>query len=120
MFEVGLLHNDLHTENMMADEDNRLYLIDFDASELISKVGFSAGAFRNNSKYINMNTDADIIIQFTEDQLNRIRTIQANPAVKQAEIDRKIRIQKIREDAKRQVMERQAQAIKRLTGKTNA
>lgn len=116
-FEAGLLHNDLHTENMMADEHGRLYLIDFDLSERISKVGFSDGAFRKNAKYTDMNTDTEIPIPFTENQMNRIRRIREDPAVKQAEINRKLALQKAREDARRQVEERQKETIRRLTGK---
>lgn len=116
-FEAGLLHNDLHNENMMADETGRLYLIDFDLSEMISKVGFSDGALRKNSKYLDMETDTEHPIQFTEDQMNRIRRIRENPAVKQAEINRKLELQKARENARRQVEERQRETIRRLTGK---
>jgi hypothetical protein len=117
MIESGLLHNDLHTENMMADETGRLYLIDFDMAEMISKVGFSEGAFRNHSRYLDMNTEETIPIQFTEHQINRIRNIQENPVTKQAEINRKLEIQRIRDEARRQIEERQKEAIRRITGK---
>lgn len=117
MFEAGFIHNDLHTENMMADENGRLYLIDFDLSEMISKVGLSDGGFRKNSKYFDMKTDEEIPIPFTEDQMNRIRRIRENPAVKQAEINRKLELQKARDKARNQVEERQKEAVRRLTGR---
>ena len=117
MFEAGLLHNDLHTENMMADESGRLYLIDFDMAEMISKVGFSTGALRKHSKYLDMITDEYIPIQFTEVQMNRIKKIQETPAVQKAELNRKLELQRVRDEARRQIAERQQQAIERLKGK---
>jgi hypothetical protein len=80
-------------------------------------VKLAEGAFRNHSHYLDMNTYENIPIQFTEYQINRIRKIQENPAIKQAEINRKLEIQRIREQARRQFEERQKEAIRRITGK---
>ena len=114
MFEAGLLHNDLHTENMMADEKGRLYLIDFDMSDLVAMVGLSQRSVQQHSKYLDMTTDERIPILFTEDQKNRIKNIQEQDSVKQAEIDSKLRIQKARDDAMKQVEARKLEAIKRI------
>jgi len=114
MFEAGLIHNDLHTENMMADEKGRLYLIDFDMSDLVSRVGLSQRSVQQHSKYLDMTTDERIPILFTEDQKNRIKNIQERDSVKQAEIDSKLRIQKARDDAMKQVEARKLEALKRI------
>jgi hypothetical protein len=67
-----------------------------------------------HSKYLDMTTDERIPILFTEDQKNRIKNIQQRDSVKQAEIDSKLRIQKAREDAMKQVEARKLEAIKRI------
>jgi len=115
MFESGLLHNDLHTDNMMADETGRLYLIDFDMTERIMDVGLTNGSIRRHSSYLDIRTDTQIPIQFTETQMNRIKAIQQKPEVKQAEINSKLAAQKSREDARRQVEERTREAVRRIT-----
>jgi hypothetical protein len=51
---------------------------------------------------------------FTEDQKNRIKNIQERDTVKQAEIDSKLRLQKARDDAMKQVEARKLEAIKRI------
>lgn len=117
MFEAGFLHNDLHTDNMMADESGRLYLIDFDAADKISKVGLSDGSFRRHSKYLDMATDTEIPIQFTPQQLASIQRIRDDPAVKQAELATKLALQKVRDAARKQAEERQLQASRRILGK---
>ena len=90
-------------------------IVDGQILELVAKVGLSQRSVLQHSKSLDMDTDERIPILFTEDQKNKIKNIQQRDSVKQAEIDNKLRLQKAREDAMRQVEVRKAEALKRIS-----
>ena len=114
MFEAGLYHNDLRNDNMMADEKGKLYLIDFDLSRKISDYGglYFDKSLKKHSEYEYNNLVFPI--EFTPQQMNRIKAMRPKIETTQSEIDAKIRLEKARELAKQQALERQRQAAERL------
>ena len=116
MFEAGIVHNDLHTENMMADKAGRLFLIDFDLAEKISEIGSKKFdlAIRSHSRYLDHARDSKVPIDFTAQQMSRIQTARPGIEHSKEELQSKLKLQRVREEQQRLAMERQKNAAAKL------
>jgi tRNA A-37 threonylcarbamoyl transferase component Bud32 len=112
MFEAGIVHNDLHTENFMADKTGHLYLIDFDLAYKISEIGSKKFdmAVRSHSRYFDNKRDMNIPIEFTAQQLSRIQKMRPDMEYSKEETQSKLKLQRVREEQQRLAIERQKTA----------
>ena len=107
MIEHGIFHNDVHQNNMMIDEDGKLYLIDFDLATFVSDYGYTS--FDRDVEKHSFWEDLDgnnHPIEFTEEQATRIYSVRPDVAKTEKEIAAERKVEEARKKARENLQRR--------------